>query len=142
MAKEYSILFQKPESPVKDLLTDFSMVCLDFPFRPWGETKDLVSDDWAGEDGEDTFFPEKLPMKAYDLKVEIGYKGDLGSAYQSVTSLMNYLTTDGTELKIYNPYTGIGRRGVYLKEFENEVFVKGDVTFRYTLKGCPVSGLP
>ena len=77
MVEAYSILFQKDSegAKVKDLLTDWGMVCTDFPFDLYPETKDLPKRDWADEDGEDTFIPDVLPLKAYDLEAGICYKG-------------------------------------------------------------------
>ena len=78
MARLYSIYFQKNKSgsPVLDTYTEWSIVCKDFPFMPYGESKDLPAREWADEDGEDTFFPEEIKLKAYDIDVEFAYKGE------------------------------------------------------------------
>ena len=119
MNEPYSILMQKTteNAPVKDSLAHFGIVCTEFPFKPGGETKDLPKRDWPEEDGEDTYIPDKLPLKAYDLEAEMCYKGDLGTAYDKIMAFQNYLTGengDGATLKIYNSHTGIGRQGLYL----------------------------
>lgn len=118
MVEAYSILFQKDVegAKVKDLLTDWEMVCTGFPFDLYPETKDLPKRDWADEDGEDTFIPDVLPLKAYDMEVGICYKGAMATAYDKITSFLNYLIGEdgsGATLKIYNPHTGIGRQRIY-----------------------------
>lgn len=77
MNEPYSILMQKTteNAPVKDSLVHFGIVCTEFPFKPGGETKDLPKRDWPDEDGEDTYIPDKLLLKAYDLEAEMCYKG-------------------------------------------------------------------
>lgn len=118
MVEAYSILFQKDSegAKVKDLLTDWGMVCTDFPFDLYPETKDLPKRDWADEDGEDTFIPDVLPLKAYDLEAGICYKGEMKSAYDKISSFLNYLIGEdgnGATLKIHNIHTGIGRQRIY-----------------------------
>lgn len=118
MVEAYSILFQKTVegAKVKDLLTEWNMVCTDFPFELYPETKDLPKRDWIDEDGEDTFIPDVLPLKAYDLEAGICYKGEMCTAYDKLTSFLNYLIGEdgnGATLKVHNLYAGIGRQGLY-----------------------------
>ena len=132
MNEPYSILMQKTteNAPVKDSLVHFGIVCTEFPFKPGGETKDLPKRDWPEEDGEDTYIPDKLPLKAYDLEAEMCYKGDLGTAYDKIMAFQNYLTGengDGATLKIYNSHTGIGRQGLYLLEVGDFEFNKSNM---------------
>lgn len=141
--KGYEIYFQKDKagSPVKNSLTDFDIVCVEFPFQLYPETKALISDDWADEHGEDAFFPEKLTLKAYDLEAKLCYVGN--SAYDDIVSFLDYLRGEdgnGTSLKIYNSYTKMGRQKLYLKSVDDDIFhsdgsediVLFSVTFRVT----------
>ena len=112
---DYTILFQKEkaDSILKDLVKDFDMVCLSFPLQLNLEAKEIVSDNWAEEDGEDWFEPPVLPLKAYDIDVEIGYSGD--NWRTKIESFLNYLTGQdgsGVKIKMYDVHTGIGRKGV------------------------------
>ena len=118
MVEAYSILFQKTSdgAKVKDLLTEWKMVCTDFPFELYPGTKDLPKRDWADEDGEDTFIPDVLPLKAYDLEAGICYTGEMATAYDNVVSFLGYLIGEygnGATLKVYNPHTNIGRQDLY-----------------------------
>ena len=153
MAKLYSIYYQKgkTESPTLDTKAQWSIVCKGFPFMPYGENKDLPTRDWADQDGEDTFFPEEIKLKAYDIEVEFAYKGAIGTANSKIESFLDYLTgkgDTGTNLKVYDTYTKIGRQGVYYKSIDQDLFVRksdeGDVvtfkiTFRVTDPRTPIT---
>ena len=91
-------------APVKDSLVHFGIVCTEFPFKPGGETKDLPKRDWSDEDGEDTYIPDKLPLKAYDLEAEMCYKGDLGTAYDKI---MDEVLTFPVKFRVTDPRTQI-----------------------------------
>jgi len=120
--KEYTIMFQKEKigASVKDLVANFDMVCLSFPLQLNLEAKDVVSDDWPEEDGEDWFEPTVLPLKAYDVDVDIGYSGDnWGSKIQAFLDYLTGHDTDGgVMMKMYDVHTGIGRRGVRFVSYE------------------------
>ena len=129
---EYTLLMQKMKqgSPVKDSLRDFGIVCTSIPFIPCEETKELPTRDWPGENGEDTYIPEKLPVSAYDMEVELCYKGGLGTCYTKIRSFLDYLKGNdgsGAALKIYSPFTGIGRQNVYFKSMGDIEFGKSNI---------------
>lgn len=131
MNEPYSILFQKMKSgaPIKDLLDNFGMVCTDFPLPSPGDVKDLPKRDWADEDGEDTFVPDTLPIKAYDIKISICYEGTKGTAMDKLEMLLDYLTgadNYGSRLKIYNAKTHTGRQDVYLTKISDTELWQGD----------------
>lgn len=131
MSKAYTILIQKEKegAAVKDTVRDWNIACTDIPFLPENEAKELPSRDWPDEDGEDTYHPETIKMKAYDLDISLCYKGDLGSAYTQIEEFMAYLTGrdgGGTFFKIYSPHTLIGRGGCYMKQFAPDDFWKGN----------------
>lgn len=141
----YSIYFKKENGNVIDTNTQWNIVCKEFPFKLYGESKELSKRDWYDEDGEDTFFPTSLSMQAYDLEVEFAYKGEMNSANTSIRNFLDYLSgrdgVGGTSLMVYDTYTRIGRQGLYLKDVKPDVFVRntseGDVvtfgvTFRVT----------
>lgn len=145
MPMDYTLLMQKMKdgSPVKDSLADFGVVCTEVPFMPSGETKELASNDWYDEDGEDTYIPDRLPMAAYDWEVGFCYKGNLSTCYSSLKALTDYLNGrdgSGAGLKVYSSYTGMGRQGVYLKSMSDFEFTKSNLdevltftaTFRVT----------
>ena len=144
MAKPYSIYFRKDKtgSPVIDTNAKWKIVCKDFPFKPSGEAKELSKRDWSDENGEDTYFPSELKIKAYDLDVEFAYKGNVNTANTQIKNFLDYLTgvSDiGTSLSVYDTYTNIGRKGIYFKSINPDLFVRktdeGDVvTFKITFR--------
>lgn len=139
MAKPYSIYFKKSgDSPTIDSKEEWGIVCKEFPFMLFGDTKEVASKDFHDKDGEEVFIPDELKMKAYDLDVEFAYKGDVNTANVKIKGFLDYLTGrggTGANLKVYDTYTKIGRQGVYLKTVTKDLFVRknsdGDVvTFK------------
>lgn len=115
---------------MRDILQDFKMVCMNFPFKIGGKIKELPKRDWADGDGEDTYIPKELPLEAYDLEIEVCYKGDLNNAYDRILFFRDYLTGKdggGAELKIYNSHTGIGRKGIFLLDMGDFEFAKSNM---------------
>ena len=115
-----TILFQKGAGgEIKDFLSAFNIGVKNKPLFVPTEMKDLPSRDWAGEDGEDTFFPTNAKYKAYDIDVDVHYKGAWCSFPAVLSSVFTYLTKNGTELNIYSPYTQTGCKGAYFKGFSD-----------------------
>ena len=138
------IYFQKQAegAGVKESLADFGIWCKDFPFKLYGEVKDLASTDWADEDGTDEFIPAELKLKAYDVDVEFGYKGAMDTANEKIRNFLDYLTgrgETGATLKVYDSYTRIGRQNVRVLKVSDDLFVRntseGDIlTFNVTFR--------
>lgn len=134
MSRCYSLLMQKSKSgsEVKDLLKDFGMVCTDVPFIMCPNIKDLPYNDWSDMHGEDVYIPEVLMIESYDWEIGICYKGARETAKSSIMKLLHYLIGldgSGAEMKIYNPYVGIGRK-VHFKGGSNYIISRsagGDI---------------
>ena len=136
MARPYAILFKKMKdnAPVVDTLDNWGIVCKDFPFKLYGEAKDLPSHDWKDEDGDDEYIPDELKIAAYEMDVEFVYKGAVESANTNIRAFLDYLTGrggTGAELMVYDTYTKIGRQGVRFVSVDEDVFFRqteyGDV---------------
>lgn len=137
MIEDYSIIFQKEKegSPSKDLVSDFGMVCISFPFQLGFESKDVTTDDWIEEDGEDSFEPDILTLKAYDLEAEIGYKGeDFNTKLRAFLNYLIGLDGNGVKLKVYNPHSKIGRKGLRFLKYEPVVSSSDVFTFKLTFR--------
>ena len=125
MAAE-SVYFRKTgSSTVVDSVRDFGMYCKEVPFTIFGEAKELSSDDYKGEDGEDEYIPKKLPLKSYTIEVTFAFKGDRDSANKALVSFMNYLTgrdgnDEGAEFDMYSSYTNIGRQKCRFVSISND----------------------
>lgn len=130
----YKLLFQKGSGNVLDSYTQWGIVCCKVPFVAGGETKEVASRDWHDEHGEDAYIPQKLMFKAYDAEFEMAYKGqelasnpfDLDLAMTNISAFKKWLSGNdtqagsGAELKIYSPYSTIGRQGCYLVSISDE----------------------
>lgn len=136
MARPYAILFQKMMSnaPVVDTFDNWGVVCKDFPFKLYGEAKELPSHDWKDEHGDDEYVPSELKIASYEVEVEFAYKGEMNTANANIKGFLDYLTGrggTGAELKVYDTYTRIGRQHVRYVSVEDDVFYRqedgGDV---------------
>lgn len=121
-----TIYFRKTGSSiVKDSVRDFGMYCKDVPFTMFGEAKDVVSDNFTDEDGEDEYIPSVLPMKAYTMEVTFAFKGNRDSANKALRSFVEYLTgrdknSEGAEFDMYSTYTEIGRQKCRFVSISND----------------------
>ena len=144
MAKPYAIYFKKmkDDALVVDTLDNWGIVCKDFPFKLYGEAKELPSHDWKDEDGDDEYIPDVLPIAAYEMEVEFAYKGDMFTANSNIKGFLDYLTGregDGAEFMCYDTYTKIGRQHMRFVSVGEDIFHRetesGDViVFSVTFK--------
>ena len=148
-----TLLMQKmtTNAPVVNLYKQWGIICTELPL-PKIETKDLPSHDFAGENGEDTYIPSFIPVKAYDCVIEFEYKGELDSCYTNIyLGFIKYLQGDKPDnddydsiteggFKIYDRHNLIGRQKVYMKSFDpdelihmtNDDHLTFKLTFRFT----------
>lgn len=144
MAKPYAIYFKKmkDDASVVDTFDRWGIVCKSFPFKLYGEAKELPKYDWKDEDGDDEYVPDELPIAAYEVEVEFVYKGEVNTANTNVKDFLDYLTgRDGTgaELAVYDTYTMIGRQKVRFVSVDEDVFYRQEggcdvVVFSVTFK--------
>lgn len=144
MATPYAILFRKmaDDASVIDTLDSWGIVCKDFPFKLYGEAKELPSQDWKDEDGDDEYIPSELPIASYEIDVEFVYKGTINTANVYIRAFLDYLTGrggTGAELMVYDTYTKIGRQHVRYVSVGEDIFWRkedcGDVVvFEVTFK--------
>lgn len=127
----YKLYFKKGDGTVVDSYDQWKIVCCKVPFKAGGKTKDLPKRVWHDEDGDDVYIPDKLMMEAYDAEFELACvvdsnTFDLSGALEKISAFKKWLTGNneangtGAELKIYSPYSTIGRQGCYLLEISNE----------------------
>ena len=111
------MLMQKSGDDMMNSFSDFGIVCTEVPFLPFGEAKDLPSNDWPDEHGEDVYIPNSILFQPFDFDVELACKGDINSntAAEKMRDFMSYLTTylnhDG--IMVYFPYISDGRVACY-----------------------------
>lgn len=127
MSKPYAILFKKMKSDalVVDTLDNWGIVCKGFPFKLYGEAKELPNTDWMDEDGDDEYIPSELKIASYEIDVEFAYKGAMNSANTNIKAFLDYLTGrggTGAELMVYDTYTKIGRQSVRYVSVDDDIF--------------------
>lgn len=134
MDSRYTLLIQKGGGGVVNTYTQWGIVCCKVPFRAGGETKELPTNNWYDEHGEDSYKPSKLMFNAYDAEFEMAYAGqelasnpfDLDLAFTQIDDFKKWISGNDTEagsgstLKIYSPFSTIGRQECYLKEISDE----------------------
>lgn len=124
---KYSLLFKNStEAQSKDLVDNYRCVCLEDGIKPFSnyKTKEMVSQTWPGENGEDTYFPSSLSFEAFDWEVKMATKSDLQHSVKSnFADLVNYLKAS-SPFKIYSSFLGDGRQGCYLTEVTDIEFSK------------------
>ena len=129
--REINNLLNEFLQETKDLYADFGVKTTSVPLFVPLETKELPSRDWKDEDGEDVYFPDVAKLKAYDIEISVVYKGSQGSFMAKQESLFKYMTTNGSDLNIYSPYSYTGCKGAYFKGFSDFDFTSdvrlGDV---------------
>jgi hypothetical protein len=111
--KYYKFFFQKETdgSPVMESGEDFDIYEVESKFYGCGEAKELANRDWCDEHGDDEFIPDEIKLKAQNIEVKFGYKGDKFSANAVISRLHEYLRNGGM-MKIYDEYNHIGRKHV------------------------------
>lgn len=143
MTEEYSMLIQKSKSgsPLVDIFTRFGIAVVNAPIQLGGQAKETPTVSVYGEHGERSFYPDKLYISAYDMDIEFTCKGNRNATEDKYRQFLNYLTgfdNCGTEMKIYIPWTGIGRQCVRFKSAsdfklytsKNDESLNFKVTFR------------
>ena len=121
------ILMRKAGGEVKDSLSDFGMATGDIPWPADVTAKDPGVVDCPGQSGESSYFPDHAAIEAYDLEIEFKCRAYATRLYDLYSAFRDYLfglgEEEGTEMEIYSPWQGIGRRCV-------RAVSMGDVEFR------------
>lgn len=118
---------------VVDLLADYKIAVMEFPFKKNPKVKSLPSRDWAGTDGLDVYVPDNgLPVNSYDLEVTFIYVGTEQTIRGDLTNFIDFIcgrkkgkSSDSVQsgrLAIYDEHVGMGRKDVVVSEVDNELF--------------------
>lgn len=115
-----SITFRKAGgAETKDLYSDFGIKTTGVPLFLPKEMKGVSTRDWSDQHGEDVVFPSTSRFSSYDTEIAVVYKGAPGTFRTSMNKFYGYLTSGGTELEIYSPYTSTGCRGAAFRGFSD-----------------------
>lgn len=108
-----SMNYQKPF----DTLEKYGLYIKHSPYKVFPLIKDIVTQDWPDEHGDDVWLPKTgIVNKAYDFDVEFIYYDYDGMATEKIRLFTEEIK--GKWLQIYDTYTKMGRRGVYVVEFD------------------------
>ena len=130
---------------VVDTNTRWHVVCQEMPFKHLPEAKELPKRNWNDEHGEDVFIPsDGIKFEAYDVEAKFLYcgtkeniasdlKGFLEFLYGRINIVNNAVvpvtnSVKNVMLKMYDEYTGTGRRGVYVQSVDDELFFFNDTS--------------
>lgn len=131
---------EKSGASVVETIERFGLYCVEIPFKPVSDVKEITSRKWYDEDGLDEYIPtDGLKLSDYDIDIKFGYKGDKFGANTAVNSLVSYLLEGYVSL--YDTYTRIGRQHVrFAKLNDNAELVRdgdGDILiFSVTMRVC------
>lgn len=102
---------------VKGLWEDFGCVVTETPFT-YPEMKEIPSNDWAEEDGEDVYIPSVLTLKSLELSFSVAYASirdrDVRPFGEVLDRLVSYFRGDGqgaASFVLYSPYAMRGWDG-------------------------------
>ena len=128
-----SMVYQRPF----DTLDKYGLFIKHTPYKAFPQIKNLVTQDWPDENGEDVWLPKTgIVNKAYDFDVEFIYYADDGMATENIRAFANEIK--GKWLQIYDTYTQMGRKGVYVSEFDADPpFKRRKIQLRVLDNGLP-----
>lgn len=122
--KPFYIKKQKDGASTFDSVKKWNLYCVEFPFKLFGDIKQLPSNQFPDEDGADEYIPDVLPVEAYEVEATFGCKGKKEEVHGHIKDFILYLkgmdkenagkSSYGCEVQIYDTYTGIGRQGCRL----------------------------
>ena len=120
------------DSDVIDTQATFRVACQECPFKYLPESKELPKRDWYDEDGDDIYIPtDGLKFKAYDMEMKFIYVGTEQTMKNDIMGFINFIygrNENGSPLlKIYDEYTKIGRKGIYVSNVDDELLAYDDV---------------
>ncbi len=88
------------------------------PFTIRAKPKNIISQTWKDEDGDDIFIPDTIYHEPYTVELEFIYLEKDHNANENIRSFIQEI--EGKWLKIYDGYTKIGRKAVVLSECEED----------------------
>jgi len=89
------------------------------PFSTYPQVKSPVMQSWADEDGDDVYLPTSgIKCEAFDFPVDFVYYWNDGMANVRIAQFIERIK--GKWLKVYDIYTKLCYKGVYVTEFDSD----------------------
>lgn len=130
-----------------DTIEEYGIYLKSAPYSIGGEVKDIPSNDWYDEDGEDEYIPEDgLKRKAFEITTEWAYKGKMYSANVPIKRFVKALMDRGL-FTLYDSYNDITYYDVRFVKLEDDAELVRDkdgdiVIFKIVLKVNNPTGRP
>jgi hypothetical protein len=97
---------------------DFGIMPLSHPFAVQLEQKELPTNDWLDEDGDDEFVPDKPCFKSFEDEVEFGIEADTPQDALGVIAYFIIYLSFGGAFAMYDEHTEIGYEDVRFVKLE------------------------
>lgn len=124
MGSYKGILFQKDGESVRNS-TEWGCYVTDSPYIPVPQkTKNITSQSWFDEHGDDEFIPETLYYEPVEATLDFVFKGKVTDAKTQITAFINYLQTG--YFKFYDEFYKVGRQQVRVLSVPNDAQFKYD----------------
>lgn len=101
-----------------DTNAQYGLVIKHAPFSIAPKPKNIITQSWKDEDGDDVFLPGTITREAYDLELEFVYFQPDNDANSQIRKFVSDIS--GKWLKVYDTYTKIGRQAVYMVEADDD----------------------
>lgn len=125
MAKDIYIQMLNGDDTAVHGLSEWGIVANELPLKRFPEAKDLPTNDWHDEDGEEEYFPEKLVYKAYEVEAKLSIRST--SMEELSTNLRQFLEfVSKGYFSLYDPNRLLGRTNVrYLSYSDDAEYYNG-----------------
>ena len=101
-------------------LSKWGIVATELPFKIVGEMKDIPSNNWYDENGDDEFIPTTPVYKAYEMEPKfIIEASSMGTLISNIREFILFLANDG-DFAMYNPNTSVGRTNIRYVSYSDE----------------------
>lgn len=122
---------------VVDILSEWKVGVMRFPFMRYPGAKDVATLDWKGEDGIESYTPAGgLPLKDYDVDVTFLYSGNKSAISADLRGFIDYLYGRGSvglvdgvgsgRFAIYDEHISDGRKDVRVVSVSNDLYWNED----------------
>lgn len=119
------ILFKKHKATEEHGISDEVLACddlgimpLSHPFAVQLEQKELPTNEWLDEDGDDEFVPDKPCFKSFEDEVEFGIEADTPEDAMGVIAYFIMYLSFGGAFAMYDERTRIGYEDVRFVKLE------------------------
>lgn len=120
------ILFQRGDEAVRNS-SEWGCYVMQSPYIPCAsKPKNITSQSWYDENGDDEFIPSVLYYEPIEATIEFVYKGTVAQAKTQIIAFISYL--QGGEFKFYDEFYQKGYGATRVLNFSDANFVYDGVS--------------